>query len=88
MVIEQGRTPLFHVLEAHCFSDSHQQMKKNSNKVAILCDSTKFGKTFLCKDFDFDDVDYVISDKLPPQEYLDKIASSRCKLITPETLEY
>lgn len=65
-----------------------QQMKKNSDKVAVLCDSTKFGKTFLCKDFDFNDVDYIISDKLPPQEYMDKIASSNCKLLTPETLEY
>ena len=65
-----------------------QQMRKNSEKVAVLCDSTKFGKTFLCKDFDFNEIDYLITEKLPPAEYLEKIASTKCKLITPETLEY
>jgi len=65
-----------------------QQMRKNSDKVAVLCDSTKFGKTFLCKDFDFNEIDYLITEKLPPVEYLEKIAPTKCKLITPETLEY
>ena len=65
-----------------------QQMRKNSDKVALLCDSTKFGKTFLCKDFDFNEIDYLITEKLPPVEYIEKIASTKCKLITPETLEY
>ena len=80
---------------SHGFTDSSieqaklkQQMRRNSDKVALLCDSTKFGKTFLCKDFDFSDVDYIISEKLPPVEYVEKISSSGCKLITPETLEY
>ena len=65
-----------------------QQMKKNSKKIALLCDSTKFGKTFLCTDFYFDDIDYLITEKLPPQEYLDKIANTKCKLITPETTDF
>ena len=65
-----------------------QQMRKNSDIVALLCDSTKFNKTFLCKDFDFNEIDYLITDKLPPIEFIEKIASSKCKLVTPETLEY
>lgn len=65
-----------------------QQMKKNSKKIAILCDSTKFGKTFLCTDFYFDDIDYLITEKIPPQEFLDKIANTKCKLITPETTDF
>ncbi|MBQ8427521.1 MAG: DeoR/GlpR transcriptional regulator, partial [Clostridia bacterium] len=65
-----------------------QQMKKNSKKIAMLCDSTKFGKTFLCTDFFFNDIDYLITEKLPPQEYLDKITASGCKLITPETTDF
>ena len=79
----------------HGFTDSSieqaklkQQMRKNSDKVVMLCDSTKFNKTFLCKDFDFSDVDYLITDKLPPAEYIEKLASCNCKLITPETLDY
>lgn len=65
-----------------------QQMRKNSEKVILLCDSTKFGKTFMCKDFDFEDIDYLITEKVPPQEYLDRIQGSGCKLITPENTEY
>lgn len=79
----------------HGFTDSSieqaklkQQMRKNSDKVAMLCDSTKFGKTFLCKDFDFNEVDYLITEKLPPVEFMEKISATKCKLITPETLEY
>ncbi len=62
-----------------------QCMRKNSNKVAMLVDSTKFNKSFMCHDFFFDDVDYLITEKLPPKEYLDAIEKSKCKLLTPES---
>ena len=62
-----------------------QCMRKNSDKVAMLVDSTKFGKTFMCHDFWFNEVDFVISEKLPPKEFLDAINASGAKLITPET---
>jgi DeoR/GlpR family transcriptional regulator of sugar metabolism len=65
-----------------------QQMRKNSSTVAMLCDSTKIGKTFLCTDFMFDEIDYFITDKTPPPEILEKLAHTKCKLITPETTDY
>ncbi len=65
-----------------------QQMRRNSHKVAMLCDSTKFGKTFMCKDFDFDDIDYLITEKTPPIEYVERIAQTGCRLITPENTEF
>ena len=65
-----------------------QQMRKNSNKVAMLCDSTKFGKTFLCTDFHFDEVDYLITEKTPPIEYVEKIANTKCKIITPQNTNF
>ena len=65
-----------------------QQMRKNSNKVAMLCDSTKFNKTFLCTDFYFNEVDYLITEKMPPQEYLDRISNTKCKIITPDTTNF
>lgn len=65
-----------------------QQMRKNSNKLAVLCDSTKFNKIFLCKDFNFDEVDYLITEKTPPIEYVEKIASTKCKIITPQNTNY
>ncbi len=65
-----------------------QQMRKNSDKLAMLCDSSKFGKKFMCKDFDFDDIDYLITDKTPPIEFVEKIARTKCKIITPENTEF
>jgi DeoR/GlpR family transcriptional regulator of sugar metabolism len=65
-----------------------QQMRKNSSILAVLCDSTKFGKTFLCTNFHFDEVDYLITDKTPPQEFLDKLTNTKCKLLTPENTDY
>lgn len=58
-----------------------RQMRANSDKVAMLCDSTKFGKTFMCFDFTFDEIDFLITDKMPPEEYLKKIAENKCKLL-------
>ena len=65
-----------------------QQMRKNSTKVAMLCDSSKFNKTFLCTDFLFDDIDYLVTDKTPPIEYVEKIASTKCKIITPQNTNF
>ena len=59
-----------------------QKMRQNSKK---LVDYTKFGKSFMCHDFWFDDVDYLICEKLPPEEFLEVIYKSKCKLITPES---
>ena len=58
-----------------------RKMRENSDKIAMLCDSTKFGKTFMCTDFAFDEVDYLITEKMPPEEYVKKIAESKCKLL-------
>lgn len=61
-----------------------QQMRKNSSVVAMLCDSNKFGKTFMCTDFSFGEIDYLVTDKKPPEEYLERIEKSGCKLLMPE----
>ncbi len=65
-----------------------KQMRKNARKVAILVDSTKFNKTFLCTDFTFDEVDYLITDKTPPIEFVEKVAQTKCKIISPENTNY
>ncbi|MBR5192445.1 MAG: DeoR/GlpR transcriptional regulator [Clostridia bacterium] len=65
-----------------------QQMRKNSDKVLMLCDSTKFNKTFMCTDFDFGSIDYLITEKTPPIEYVEKIANTKCKIITPENTNF
>lgn len=65
-----------------------RQMKKNSAKIAMLCDSSKFGKTFMCVDFNFNEIDYLITDKQPPAPFAEKIKAAGCKLITPQTTNY
>lgn len=65
-----------------------QQMRKNSRTLIMLCDSTKFGKTYMCTDFSFDDVDYLITDKTPSIDFVEKIAQTKCKLITPQNTNY
>ncbi len=65
-----------------------QRMRKNSTKVAILADSTKFGKTFMCHDFDFDEIDYLITEKNPPIEFIEAISKTKCKLIVPENVSF
>lgn len=65
-----------------------RQMKKNSNKIAMLCDSSKFDKTFMCVDFSFDEIDYLVTDKTPPAEYVEKLKAANVKLITPLTTNY
>lgn len=61
-----------------------QRMRNNSDKLAVLCDSTKFDKTFLCKDFDFSQIDYLITEKMPAKRYTEAISKTKCKIITPE----
>ena len=62
-----------------------RQMREISEKLAMLCDSAKFGKTFMCTDFSFNEIDYVITDKTPPEEYLSAIAKTKCKLLCSAT---
>ncbi len=62
-----------------------QCMCKNSSKVAVLADSSKFGETFMCHDFWFDEIDYLITEKEPPIEFVNAIKGTKCKLITPNS---
>ena len=65
-----------------------RQMRLNSKKLIMLCDSTKFDKTFMCSDFSFNEIDYLVTDKLPPKKFLDIIEKTNCKLICPENTDY
>ena len=74
-----------------CFEEENvirKAMIQHATKKVFLCDSTKFNKTFLCTDFYFDQVDYLITDKMPSKEYLDRIFQTKCKLITPDTTNF
>lgn len=46
----------------------NQKMIKTAQSLAILADHTKFGKRGIAKICDFDDVQYIITDKKAPQD--------------------
>lgn len=61
-----------------------QIMMRNSKKKIMLLDSTKFGKSYLCKTCDPVDIDVLIIDKKPDQKYLDYLAQFDMEVIICE----
>lgn len=60
-----------------------QTMIKNSQIKVLMADSSKFGKTFMAKTADFKDVDYFITDTMPPASLKDKITAAGCIILVP-----
>ncbi len=60
-----------------------QTMLKNSAIKILMADSSKFGKTYMAKTGDFSDIDYLITDKMPTPEYVERITNMGCKILTP-----
>ena len=46
-----------------------------------LVDHTKFGKTYFVKSCSFEDIDILITDKVPNDEFMEVINKSHVKLI-------
>ena len=60
-----------------------QTMLRNSALKILMADSSKIGKTYMAKTADFSDIDYFITDVMPPAEYCEKIEACGCKILTP-----
>lgn len=58
-----------------------RKMITNSKRVILLADHSKFGKTFMTSSFKLSEVDVLITDKIPSQEYVEMISKSGCKLV-------
>ncbi len=54
-----------------------------SPKTFVLTDSSKFGKIHLSKYLDISEVDYVVTDKNIPDEYLEYLKSKNIQVIIP-----
>lgn len=59
------------------------KMLENSSLHYLLVDSSKFGKASIFKTADIENLDVIISDKLPSKEYLDKLKGGNVEIITP-----
>ncbi|WP_123053220.1 DeoR/GlpR family DNA-binding transcription regulator [Clostridium sp. JN-1] len=57
---------------------------KKSTEVFLLADYSKFNICSLVTYCNLDDIDYLITDKLPPEEYIELIERSSVELLIPE----
>ena len=58
-----------------------KQMIEQANTVILLIDHTKFDKTSLVKLFDFNEIDYVITDEEPRIEWIEFLKSNNVKIL-------
>lgn len=56
-------------------------MIKQSNKVILLIDHTKYDKTAFVKLFDYEGIDYIITDEMPRQEWVELLHSYNIEII-------
>jgi len=58
-----------------------RQMIEQANNVILLIDHTKFDKLSLVKLFDFNDIDYIITEKEPGIEWIEFLKSNNIKIL-------
>lgn len=64
-------------------SNLKQAMIKNSKLKVLLCDSSKFDSTYLCRTCGFEDLDYIITNKRPEDSYLRAAEIAGCTIVYP-----
>lgn len=60
-----------------------QEMISRAGRVAILADSSKFGRRLFAQVPELSSADYLITDTLPPAELREALAASDVKVVTP-----
>ena len=58
---------------------------KRGQRIILLADHTKFNKVAFVKVLDFSQIDTVITDRKPAQEWIDKFQEKEVRLISPES---
>ncbi|MGI6767861.1 MAG: DeoR/GlpR family DNA-binding transcription regulator [Bacilli bacterium] len=58
-----------------------REMLKHSKTHILLVDHTKFNKNYLSLSYGFEDIDYIITDKLPDSAYIKLFQENKTKLI-------
>jgi DeoR family glycerol-3-phosphate regulon repressor/DeoR family fructose operon transcriptional repressor len=62
-----------------------REMISRAARVAILADSSKFGRRLFAQVSELGSADYLVTDSTPPQDLLDALIESKVELVTPET---
>jgi DeoR family transcriptional regulator, fructose operon transcriptional repressor len=60
-----------------------REMISRAARVAILADSSKFGRRLFAQVSELSSADYLITDKIPPHDLREALTSNKVKLITP-----
>lgn len=60
-----------------------QEMISRAARVAILADSSKFGRRLFAQVSELGSADYLITDTMPPRDLRDALAANAVELITP-----
>jgi len=64
-----------------------REMISRASRVAILADSSKFGRRLFAQVSELGGADYLVTDSTPPADLLDALRENEVELITPETRE-
>ncbi|MEV6153084.1 DeoR/GlpR family DNA-binding transcription regulator [Nonomuraea sp. NPDC052129] len=64
-----------------------REMISRAARVAILADSSKFGRRLFAQVAELGGADYLVTDSTPPPDLLEALKENEVELITPETLE-
>lgn len=62
-------------------SEIKRQMLKNSKVRLLLCDGSKFEKTFMSELCSFEDIDYILTDITPPPEIEKQAIKAGCEIL-------
>jgi DeoR family fructose operon transcriptional repressor len=62
-----------------------REMMSRAARVAILADSSKFGRRLFAQISELGSATYLVTDSSPPSELLDALAENDVEVITPET---
>lgn len=60
------------------------RMLRHADQKLLLCDSSKFERVFLRQICAAAEFDFIFTEKMPPQEYLDFFRKEACELVWPE----
>jgi DeoR family fructose operon transcriptional repressor len=63
-----------------------REMISRAERVAILADSSKFGRRLFAQVCELGGADYLVTDTTPPPDLVDALAAAEVELVTPETV--
>ena len=64
-------------------AELRKTMIKSCRKAVLLCDNTKFDRISFCRIGEFDDINYIVTDKKPEERWLEFFSDKKVEVIYP-----